>query len=105
MLIPSARTGIRTQRNVTKLSDARTSTRTAVRRGFAPKTSRRVRPTRVSGQALNAGARFPQYGLEHPLVIRAGGLQITRSARVRDEVAAGTAFPRTTSPSRRGPQR
>src|SRR6266550_6008257 len=49
MLIPSARIGINTQRKVTKLIDARTSTRTAVCRGFRPKTSRLVRFTRASG--------------------------------------------------------
>src|SRR4029079_18480439 len=52
MLIPSVRIGISTQRKITKLRVARTRTRTAVRRGWRPKTRRRVRVARESGSTL-----------------------------------------------------
>src|SRR5262245_57665929 len=52
MLIPSVRIGINTQRKTTKLRAARTRTRMAVRRGWRPKTRRRVRLAPESGSVL-----------------------------------------------------
>ena len=42
MLLPSVRIGINTHLKMMKLMAPRTSTRTAVRRGFWPKTNRRM---------------------------------------------------------------
>src|SRR5688572_29926104 len=71
MLIPSARMGISTHRNVMKLTAVRTKTRTIVRRGFEPKIRRRVR-------------------LTHPSA--SGGFQSSRSARA-DAPFPGRALP------------
>jgi hypothetical protein len=74
MLLPSVRIGTISHLNVIKLIAVSTRTRTAVRRGFSPKTSRRMRlkaqdyksfprsTTRVTRDQRRDGWRTVEYG-------------------------------------------
>src|SRR6476659_286326 len=90
MLTPSARMGISTQRKITKLMPARTSTRTTVRLGSEPKTMRRVRFTRASALPGNSQSSRPGTGrIRNRERRRQARVALSRALRIRcDDIDA-----------------